>query len=289
MSEKSGMDRAVDTAVMAKKLAAIAKAAAVAGIKGAAVQAAKEFSPQLVKIVVVAIIIIILIPFLIFAALPNIFFGYSTNGATDVLAMTDKAKIIEQAYKSVEDYNEQEVKRIIQELSEGFDEVEVNNDGDNLNHYWYIAICSVAYNQDLFNMNEQDIKNKQIAGFNLFDFSSSSEEFVLADAGQVKTLKKLKVNIKKLDSEELMNKLNFSDEQKNWARVLYRTMADDQTIEPGDPNYVDGTLTNYGDIKFTEGQTEVIYYNQGDARWGSELYGKYDTIKDAACGHLPLP
>ncbi|MDR2903516.1 MAG: C39 family peptidase [Clostridiales bacterium] len=47
-------------------------------------------------------------------------------------------------------------------------------------------------------------------------------------------------------------------------------------------------MTDYGDIIFTEGSTDVIYYNQGDSRWGSKLYGKYDTIKVAGCGPTSL-
>lgn len=287
MSDKSGLQKAADAAMMTKKLASIAKAAAVAGIKGAAVQAAKEFSPTLIKIVAVILIILILIPFLIVAALPNIFFRYDKNATTDVKAMTDKAKVIENAYKTTKDYNEQEVKRLIEELTASgeYDDVEINEEASNMNHYWFIAICSVAYNQDLFSMNEQDIKNKTIFSF---IFSTSEEEYTEGEGETIKKLKRLKVNVQELDPEGLMDKLAFTDAQKNWARTIYRTMADDQTIRPGDPDYVDGTLIDYGNITFTEGSTDVVYYNQGDSRWGSKLYGKYDTIKEAGCGPTSL-
>jgi hypothetical protein len=284
MSNKSGMQRAADAAVMAKRLANIAKAAATAGLKGAAVQTAKEFSPTLIKAVLAIIILLILLPFLIFAALPNIFFRYDENASVDVQAMADKAKIIENAYKFTQDYNEQELNRIVEELSAGYDDVKINREAGSMNQYWYIAICSVAYDQDLFAMDEQDIKDKTIFSYT---FDTSEEEYTETQEEVSQTLKRRIINIRELGPEELMTKLEFSDGQKNWARTIYRTMADDQTIRPGDPDYT-YDLVDYGNITFTEGQTDVVYYNQGDSRWGSTLYGKYDTIKAAGCGPTSL-
>lgn len=288
MSNKSNMEKTIDAAIMAKKMSAIAKAAAVAGIKGAALQAAKEFSPQLVKAVIIILILLLLIPFLIVSALPNIFFGYSASSSEDITAMTNQAKTIESAYKSTQDYNEKEIKQMIENISTGYDDVQINDETGSLNHYWFIAICSVAYNQDLFAMNEQDIRFGKILGFPLFTLHTSEEEYTQADGEQIKTLKRLKVNVKDIEPEELMNKLSFTGAQKNWAKTIYNTMSDNQMIKPGDPSYVEGTLADYGDVKFTQGSTEVVYYNQGDARWGSKLYGKYDTIKDCGCGSTSL-
>ena len=139
MSDKSGMQKATDAALMAKKMASITRAAAVAGIKGAAIQTAKEFSPILVKVVVAILILIVLIPFLIVAALPNIFFRYDRNTTTDIQAMTDKARIIENAYKSTKDYNEREVNRLIDELTKSgeYDDVEVYEESGSMNQYWF--------------------------------------------------------------------------------------------------------------------------------------------------------
>ncbi len=286
MSGSGGFQKAVDAALLAKRLAAVAKAAAVAGIKGAALQAAKEFSPILIKIAVITIIILILIPFLIVSALPNIFFRFDNSVAADVTAMTDRAKAIESAYKSTRDYNAREVQRIIDELTASgeYDDVVVDESNGNMNDYWFIAICSVAYNQDLFAMDEQAIRDKSIFNYIVEYFV---EDYTEGEGETIKHLKRLKVNVSELDPEGLMEKLNFTDEQKNWARAIYRTMADDQTIRPGDPDYA-YDLVDYGNITFTEGSTEVVYYNQGDSRWGNELYGKHDTIMEAACGPTSL-
>ncbi len=67
--------------------------------------------------------------------------------------------VIEEAYKSVRDVGNKEVQRLIDQLSQGYDDVQVDMDLDYTNHYWFIAISSVAYKQDLFAMNEEDIRN----------------------------------------------------------------------------------------------------------------------------------
>ena len=85
-----------------------------------------------------------------------------------------------------------------------------------------------------------------------------------------------------------MDKLGFTDEQKNWALLIYRAMIDDQTIDINDPDYQSGYGINYGDIVFTDGVVDVVYYNQLDIRWGSEQYGKTGTIATSACGPTAL-
>ncbi len=49
MSQRNSMDTAIHTAITAKRLAAVARAAAGSGAKGAALQAAKEYAPALAQ------------------------------------------------------------------------------------------------------------------------------------------------------------------------------------------------------------------------------------------------
>lgn len=82
-----------------------------------------------------------------------------------------------------------------------------------------------------------------------------------------------------------MDRLGFTQEEKDWAALLYSMLADGQNINPdGTGNYT----TDFGDIVFTNADTPVVYYNQTDARWGSKLYGRTGTIGWEGCGPTAL-
>ncbi len=98
MNQRNGMETAIHTAMTAKRLAAIARAAAVSGAKGAALQAAKEYAPALTKALFALLVILILIPFLIVSALPNIYFGFDSSTSGDIAAMNAQAKAVMQYY-----------------------------------------------------------------------------------------------------------------------------------------------------------------------------------------------
>ena len=295
MSDKSGFDKVVNAARRAKSAAMIAKAALAGGLYGAAAAAAKEFTPTLIKWGVMALAVLLVLPFLVICTLPSIYFQYESPSNQDIAAMSSKAAAIKRAYAEAQTGADGTLETQVAEYLTAFyaenpdaadaDEVEIRST-NNTNEYWYIAINSVAHQQDLFTMDEEEVKKRTI--FNtLFTFGIPFLEVLTSPDSQSETIKKLTIDVEDMNPEALMDELHFTDEQKNWARLLYSTMADDQTIKPGDPDYA---LTNvdYGDIRFTEGQTPVTYYNQGDIRWGNKLYGKYDTIKVAGCGPTAL-
>jgi len=57
-----------------------------------------------------------------------------------------------------------------------------------------------------------------------------------------------------------------------------------QNIGIYDNDYVTGNGRSYEGIVFTDGSTEVIYYNQFDERWANTMYGTSGTIGEAGCG-----
>ena len=286
MSQRTGMEAAIHMAVTAKKAAAIARAAAAAGAKGAALQAAKEYAPALAKAVFCLLMLSVLIPFLIIAAIPNIYFGFDSSSSGDITAMNSQAKAVTRYYREFLDFDEAEIEKLVAELSAGYDDVQVEKNIGKQNQYWFIAICSVAYQQDLFSMDRESMKERF---FKRFFFHTTEEEYTQGEGENVKKLKRLKINVEEMEPDALMEELGFTEAQKNWAKTIYATIADDQTIRPGAPGYVPGdSLNDYGEIHYKTGNTEVVYYNQGDARWGNKLYGKYDTIRVAGCGPTSL-
>ena len=125
MKERNGMDAALHTALTAKRLAAITRAAAVAGAKGAAVQTAKEYAPMLAKAVFALFILSLVIPLLIISAIPNIYFGFDSSSSADIVALNRQAQAVTQYYREFLDLDEDEIERMVAELSAGYDDVQV--------------------------------------------------------------------------------------------------------------------------------------------------------------------
>ena len=156
---------------------------------------------------------------------------------------------------------------------------------DNTSIYWLIAITSVAHQQDLFTMSEDSIKNMTVSKIT---YTSSISETTEGEGEAAATMKTLKIDIEDLAPYGLMEKLDFTDEAINWARVLYSTMAEEQYVGINDSDGEGYYNTNYGDITFTDTETEVVYYNQTDYRWGNKSYGKTGTIGTSGCGPTAL-
>lgn len=98
----------------------------------------------------------------------------------------------------------------------------------------------------------------------------------------------LNISIWDLTPEAYMNRLGFSQEEKDWAALLYSTLAEDQNVTLGDSDGEGYYNTDYGNIVFSNAETPVVYYNQTDSRWGNKMYGKSSTIGAAGCGPTAL-
>jgi hypothetical protein len=60
-----------------------------------------------------------------------------------------------------------------------------------------------------------------------------------------------------------------------------------QSIGIFDKDYVDGSGIDYGDVVFTDGATNVVYFNQLDSKYANEPYGT-DRIGTHGCGPTAL-
>ena len=142
-----------------------------------------------------------------------------------------------------------------------------------MNQNWLIAIGSVRYKQDL-NVMDGDALEDLL--FGKLDYSASIADRVL------------NISVWDLTPEAYMDRLGFSQEEKDWAALLYSVMAEDQRVNISDTDGSGYYGTDYGDITFSNAATPVVYYNQTDARWGNKMYGKTDTISGAGCGPTAL-
>jgi hypothetical protein len=271
----------------------IARGFATGGIYGAATGAVKSFMPEVAKAVVILIIVVLCLPLLIFASVPHILFGYESAGSGDIIAITERAAAIDKAYLSLADYDKERTDAFVAEIQAMytdengalFDETETVTDFGNTNIYWLIALTSVRYRQDLFAIDENAVKAMAAERITHFTEIFSKTE---GEGENAVTVRTLKVNVGDMTPEDLMQKLAFTEEEKNWAGMLYGTLAESQYTEIGDSDGAGYYGTDYGDIVFSDASVDVVYYNQTDARWGHLAYGKTGTIAASGCGPTSL-
>lgn len=206
------------------------------------------FSLKVILIFIAVILIIILMPVIIISSIPQMLFNWKTVDAEDIVARSRHADAL------VEYYEEK-----IEELKE--------EKGITPDIYWLISIESARSRQKL-----EDISEREVAA------SVNNSYGIDEETGEpyLKT------------SDEMMEDLGFSDEEKNWANLMYYTL-NGQYIDP-DSEYADiGGLSDYNGVLLgKEGETKVTYYNQFDNRWSNIMYGRSSTIGAAGCGPTSL-
>jgi hypothetical protein len=80
----------------------------------------------------------------------------------------------------------------------------------------------------------------------------------------------------------------FLGDQFNFAQNFRIEHGYDQLINPTDESYLESAGLNYSGVSFTDGATEVHYYNQLDSRWKDLPYGVTSTIGQAGCAPTSL-
>lgn len=265
----------------ASAAANIARGAATGGVYGAAFEAARSFLPELLKLLVILLFVVILVPMLVFTAIPNVLFGYTSSTDQEVIDFTASAQELDSIYQALDGYDQPLIFRLVNSIlpnfwSDGaplYDDFGVNQDLGNINQYWIMAIGSVRYKQDLYTMDESAIESLM---YDRLTYSTS-----LID-------RFLNIFVRDMTPEEYMDKLGFSQEEKDWAALLYSSLTEDQNVSYADSDGAGYYNTDYGDITFTDAETPVVYYNQTDSRWGNKMYGKSGTIGQAGCGPTAL-
>ena len=228
------------------------------------------------KIISGVLAAVLLLPMLIFTALPNTMFGYNSAMDQGVADFTASAQRLTNAYQNIAQKNQSALERLVNSILPGFsdyDDYQVTDGSGGMNQNWLIAIGSVRYKQDL-NVMDGDALEDLL--FGKLDYSASITDRVL------------NISVWDLTPEVYMNRLGFSQAEKDWASLLYSVMEEDQRVSIGDTDGTGYYGTDYGDITFSNAATPVVYYNQTDARWGNESYGKTSTIGRAGCGPTAL-
>ena len=219
-NNRSGFQTAASLARLGNAARRIAKAAATAGLKGAAVAAAQESAPLLAKVAVGIIVALIVLPMLIISAIPSIFFGYDGSESESIVRMNQQAASIGSVCMSVEEFDRTVIDAIVTSIAAEYeaqgktiDSIEVVSHFDKESLEWFTAINSVAHQQNLEEMSVTEIRELCSAKLRRSSF--------LFGTGTTT----LRITVDKLDPDEWMEKLGFSDEAKTWATAIFETFS----------------------------------------------------------------
>lgn len=177
------------------------------------------------------LLLLILLPALVFTAIPNIFWGFAHSGDAALVRMTQQAKALGGAYFSLEDFEKTQIDAVItgmvNEYERGgttIDRVELTNNMEADDLLWVIAINAVLHQQNLDEMTAADVRAFCLSRL------AYTPSLVSSGEGDAITIT-LKVEVQRLDPEQLMDSLGFDDKARTWAGALYEVLSESGALE----------------------------------------------------------
>ncbi len=285
-----------------KAVAEIAKGAAAGGAHGAALAAVKH-SKKWIGILA----IILILPVLLIAMLPVVIFGpLFGNGTDDVNGFTDDTVLTQNIVNlntGISTILSEGLTDVLDRIdadfaASGCDEKEVNNPyGADIifNANSFVAMYCASKDTDVESISQADLESLLRTHLDkLYSFTSQDSSRVVdgdpdPETGEA-TTKTITIRVYTITyngegyfADEVFQ---LSDEQKDLAN----NYAQNLSVFMGDGSYQVLSSTefsamglSYEGVVFTDGETQVVYYNQLDERWKNLPYGT-DNIGGYACG-----
>ena len=285
-----------------KAVANIAKGAATGGVHGAALATANNSKKWIIALVALA-----MLPVLIIAMLPSIIFGsFSGDGTNSTNAITDDTVLAQNMMDLNTGISTVLSEGLVDVLSRidtdfaasGCDSMEVNNPyGSDVvfNANYFISMYCASKDQDISSISLADMESILRANEDeLYSFTYSDETRYVDGEIDPQTNQPEQVAVSVRVYEVQYNGeahfqdhvFTLSDDQK----LLASNYAQNLSSLLGDGMYQVLSMTefsamgaSYEGVVFTDGVTQVTYYNQLDSRWANSPYGT-DNIGGYACG-----
>ena len=307
--EKSGLEQAAIAAhtvhgavKTGKAIASAAKGAAVGGPYGAAAGLALAAGKHGKKLLVAAVVILLL-PVLFVLMLPGLIFGGLTssgapgqpvlNDGDAITAQMDSiaAAIDEILAEGVEDAKARAAQDFATTGGDNYEVVQPFTVSSNTNSF--IGQYCAAKEESWSDISLDDMKRILRTGkSSLYSFTRASEtRTVEADDPDTPDVVETKQETWYVYTLVYNGEAYFADQ-------VFR-LTDDQKALAGDyaqnlslflsdgsiqhTEYTGGTIASLGDVRFTDGVTEVVYFNQLDQRYANQPFGT-DNIGGYGCG-----
>ena len=285
-----------------KAVANIAKGAATGGVHGAALATANNSKKWIIALVALA-----MLPVLIIAMLPSIIFGsFSGDGTNSTNAIADDSVLAQNMMDLNTGISTVLSEGLVDVLSRidtdfaasGCDSMEVNNPyGSDVvfNANYFISMYCASKDQDISSISLADMESILRANeAELYSFTYSDETRYVDGEIDPQTNQPEQVAVSvRIYEVQYNGEAHFqdhvfalSDDQK----LLASNYAQNLSILLGDGMYQVLSMTefsamgaSYEGVVFTDGVTQVTYYNQLDSRWANSPYGT-DNIGGYARG-----
>ena len=308
-NEKSGLEQAASAAhtvhgavKTGKAIASAAKGAAVGGPYGAAAGLALAAGKHGKKLLA-AVAVVLLLPVLFVLMLPGLIFGGLTssgapgqpvlNDGDAITAQMDSiaAAIDEILAEGVEDAKARAAQDFATTGGDNYEVVQPFTVSSNTNSF--IGQYCAAKEQSWEEISLEDLKQLLRNGkSSLYSFTRTSEiRTVEADDPDTPDVVETKEEtwyiytlVYNGESHFADQVFHLTDDQKSLAGDYAQNLSlflSDGSIQH--TQYSGGTITSLGDVRFTDGVTEVVYFNQLDQRYANQPYGT-DNIGGYGCG-----
>ena len=308
-NEKSGLEQAASAAhtvhgavKTGKAIASAAKGAAVGGAYGAAAGLALAAGKHGKKLLA-AVAVVLLLPVLFVLMLPGLIFGGLTssgapgqpvlNDGDAITAQMDSiaAAIDEILAEGVEDAKARAAQDFATTGGDNYEVVQPFTVSSNTNSF--IGQYCAAKEQSWEEISLENLKQLLRNGKgHLYSFTRASETRTVEaddpDTPDVVETKQetwyvytLVYNGEAYFADQVFH---LTDDQKALAGDYAQNLSlflSDGSIQHTE--YTGGTIASLGDVRFTDGATEVVYFNQLDQRYANQPFGT-DNIGGYGCG-----
>ena len=285
-----------------KAVANIAKGAATGGMHGAALEAAKSAKDWIIPIIAA-----LLLPLILLAMLPSVIFGSFFGDGTDTTnAIVDETVLIQNMVElnnSISTILSEGLADVLTRIesnfaSSGCDDIEINNPyGSDVifNANYFISMYCASKNTEIASISLSDMEAILRANQSeLYSYTYSDETRYIEGETDPKTgtAKQVAVTVRVYEVQYngeayFQDKIfKLTDDQK----LLASNYALNLSVLLGDGMYqalsateFSGMGASYEGVIFTDGVTQVVYYNQLDERWANAPYGT-DHVGGYGCG-----
>ena len=227
---RSALNTAGNIAYAAKSIYKMIKAFLRGGWYAAALEALKQYWPQLICVSLA----VSLVPVIFFFSLPMFLFGFNDSSDPEMTVFNEKAAAAVRYFDNYTEYyagfDWQPVNRNNTEIPAEGMSVPLNDasggivlpENTIIQKNRFIAIYAVSVQNDINNVSEESIRDfaaRTVRGINTPDISGNE-----GTAALNVPVTQPGIRVVFLTPDEIMQKLGFSQFEKDWANLMYNTL-----------------------------------------------------------------